>query len=459
MTLYELRKYLEDRAEDSRSIVVKGIFPWISRFLSDYTNLQAWGLWTSAVVVGLVAIGYAQLFRYIEHQFETYLQISPEICALFTPFAFLTAWHVVFRFAPEAGGSGIPQVIAAAEVSSVKARAPLVEKILSLKTAAIKVLSSLICLAGGGAIGREGPTLQISASLFHWFGTRVRRYYPQSDQQTWIVAGSAAGLASAFNTPLGGIVYAIEELAATYFHRVRTALLTSVIISGLIAQTILGSYLYLGYPLLQPLSLSAWPLVIVTGFLAGLMGALFSKMLVFGLSLRGKRAARLALIAFGCGVVAAALNYMDSRSAGPGSSVISEILFDGRPASFSIIASRMLATAMAYLSGAAGGVFAPSLTIGACIGSKIAFIFGSANVNLLAMLGMIGFLTGLTHTPFTAFILVLEMSDRHSAILPMMLAALIAHGAAKSIHARSFYEQVKDNMLSADDERRAQKTQ
>lgn len=452
MTLREFRSYLRERARDPETFFQKKVFPWLYRVISDYTSIQAWGLWIAAVVTGLVAIGYARLFRVIEAQFDSLLQTHPLICVFATPVAFLMAWVLVYRFAPEAGGSGIPQVIAAVEEGAPKTEVPFVERILSLKTAVVKVLSSLICLLGGGAIGREGPTLQVSASIFHWFGRHVRKYYPQADQQTWIIAGSAAGLASAFNTPLGGIVYAIEELAATHFHRVRTALLTSVIISGLIAQTILGSYLYLGYPVLQPMSAKTWPLIILTGFVSGLFGALFSKALLYLLSKKSKVPARLGLIAIACGVGAAFLNYIDTRTAGPGSGVIAQILFEGRPATWTLTFTRMAATALAYLSGAAGGVFSPSLTIGACIGSKIAYLFGSANVNLLAMLGMIGFLTGLTHTPFTAFILVVEMSDRHSALLPMMLAAVVAHGVAKSLQSRSFYEEVKEALIKRETE-------
>ncbi|RYZ68386.1 MAG: chloride channel protein, partial [Proteobacteria bacterium] len=324
-----------------------------------------------------------------------------------------------------------------------------VDRLLSLKTAVVKVFSSLLLLAGGGAIGREGPTLQISAVIFHYFGKFVRRLYPSSHEQTWVIAGAAAGLASAFNTPLGGIVYAIEELGMKHFQRVRTALLSSVIISGLVAQGILGSYLYLGYPQLQPIALAGWPLVILVGFASGLGGALFSKGLLKALEYRRrlKNAWQLALFALVCGVVTAALIVQNKANFGSGGPLISHILQTGEPASFLLTIGRVIATSAAYLSGAAGGIFAPSLTIGAALGSKLAFLFGNPQVTFFAMLGMIGFLTGVTHTPFTSFILVMEMSDRHSAIFPMMVVALLANSAAKSMSAHSFYETVRDRWL------------
>lgn len=261
---------------------------------------------------------------------------------------------------------------------------------------------------------------------------------------------SAAGLASAFNTPLGGIVYAIEELGAKHFHRVRTALLSAVIISGLVAQGILGSYLYLGYPQLQAIPLKHWPLVILTGFLTGLAGALFSKLLLWGLRLRQgiKNIWHLALLAVFCGLIGAVLIFQNPANLGSGGPLISNILFNGEVASPLLSVQRIFATCMAYLSGAAGGIFSPSLTIGACIGSQLAFLFGNTQINFFAMLGMIGFLTGVTHTPFTSFILVMEMSDRHSAIFPMMVVALVASSAGKSISSCSFYEVVRERWLN-----------
>ena len=143
----------------------------------------------------------------------------------------------------------------------------------------------------------------------------------------------------------------------------------------------------------------------------------------------------------------AALIVQNKANFGSGGPLISHILQTGEPASFLLTIGRVIATSAAYLSGAAGGIFAPSLTIGAALGSKLAFLFGNPQVTFFAMLGMIGFLTGVTHTPFTSFILVMEMSDRHSAIFPMMVVALLANSAAKSMSAHSFYETVRDRWL------------
>jgi H+/Cl- antiporter ClcA len=102
---------------------------------------------------------------------------------------------------------------------------------------------------------------------------------------------------------------------------------------------------------------------------------------------------------------------------------------------------------MAYLTGAAGGIFSPALAIGAALGSFLSHLLHSDHGNLMVLLGMIGFLTGVTRTPFTAFILVLEMTDRHSAIFPMMLTAVVAQSAAHLVDRDGFYEHMKERWL------------
>lgn len=451
MNIRDLKNKFIDKWKTPNSKLLQAFIDWLQRLSADYTNIQALGLWTAAISTGLVAVLYAQSFRIIETFYETLLKESPILASSLAPLLFFAAWWLVHRFAPSASGSGIPQVMAAIDTEYNGKKTKFVDQLLSIRTAIVKILSSILCLAGGGAIGREGPTLQVSSAIFHFVGQKVRKFYPQTNEQTWLIAGASAGLASAFNTPLGGIVYAIEELGMHHFHKVRTALLTAVIISGLVAQMVIGSYLYLGFPKLKALTSAEWPMIILTAFFAGLLGALFSKALIW--ASRRRKAIRshlkLAGITLGCGLATGILVYLIPTSHGSGADLISKILFENEASSFLVLLGRMLSTSLAYLSGAAGGIFAPSLSIGACIGSKIAYLFGSDHSNLLAMMGMIGFLTGVTHTPFTSFILVMEMSDRHSAIFPMMITALIANSVAKSIQTKSFYESVRDDYIKA----------
>ncbi|MEO7446069.1 MAG: chloride channel protein, partial [Ferruginibacter sp.] len=117
--------------------------------------------------------------------------------------------------------------------------------------------------------------------------------------------------------------------------------------------------------------------------------------------------------------------------------------------SASMVIMRFIGPILAFNTGAAGGIFAPSLAAGASLGGFVAtlFDFAGANANILVLSGMVGFLTGVTRTPFTSAILVLEMTDRHSVIFHLMLAAMISNLAALMIEKDSFYEQLKKSYV------------
>ena len=131
---------------------------------------------------------------------------------IITPFAFVLSWWLVDRFAPYAKGSGIPQVMASVDLANPRDRY-MIKYLLSFKIIIIKIISSFILIAGGGIIGREGPTIQIAGSVFRKVNELLPKWWPKISQKNMILTGAAAGLSAAFNTPLGGVVFAIEELA------------------------------------------------------------------------------------------------------------------------------------------------------------------------------------------------------------------------------------------------------
>src|SRR6476620_7004211 len=188
------------------------------------------------------------------------------------PVCFLLAWGIVQFFAPNARGSGIPQVMAAIELSSPKHEHK-ISRLLSFRIMITKIASSLTMVLGGGAIGREGPTIQIAGSVFRIVNKWIPASWPKLSKQSFILTGAAAGLAAAFNTPLGGLVFAVEELARIHVRFFRTALFTSVIVSGLDAQALLGPYLYLGYPDVPGLNFRMFPALGLVAVLSAFGGA------------------------------------------------------------------------------------------------------------------------------------------------------------------------------------------
>src|SRR5690606_32900499 len=129
-------------------------------------------------------------------------------------------------------------------------------RFLNLRIILVKIASSMAMVFGGGAIGREGPTLQISGSIYRIVHQLLPPFWPKVSRRVMMITGGAAGLGAACNTPLGGIVFAVEELTKTHIAQFRTAVLTAVILSGMTAQWLLGPYLMLGYPQLAPVTFS-----------------------------------------------------------------------------------------------------------------------------------------------------------------------------------------------------------
>ncbi|MBH8558262.1 chloride channel protein [Hymenobacter sp. BT442] len=414
--------------------------------------LQSLPFWLASFLVGLMAVGYEKLFVWAEQLSFSWLRQQPLLAFGLTPLAFLLAWWVVQRWAPAARGSGIPQVMAGIELSNPIHHTRTVH-LLGLRVAIVKVLSSVVLLLGGGVIGREGPTIQISAAIFRAINRLQPASWPQLSRQIALVTGGAAGLAAAFNTPLGGIVFVVEELTQIHLSRFRMAVFTAVIIAGLTAQQFLGPYLYLGYPKIT--SPGGWftATIMLVAVLCGLAGAVFAKTLLWLGNFR-KRFVSLPAQAgwvLGCGLLLAALAYaVGADGVGTGKPIINRLLFqnDGLTAWY-LFPARFVGMALSYSSGGAGGVFATSLSAGALLGDGIGRVLGVAvpDRNLLILVSMVGFLTGVVRSPFTAAILVLEMTDRHGAIFQLLLGGLLAQGIAAVVDRHSLYEHLKTGFI------------
>ncbi len=410
----------------------------------------------AAMLGAIVSVFYSKLFHYVETSILYIAGKNPMILLFMTPLCFYIAWLMVRTFAPGARGSGIPQLIASLDLA-VENKSSFIEKILSFRIIFVKILSSAVALAGGAAIGREGPTVQISAAIFYL----THRYLPASwvklNLQKMLIAGGSAGLAAAFNTPLGGIVFAIEELSKTHISTIRSSMFIAVIVAGMTAQLFLGPYLYLGYPKVNVFTLSQIPFIILIAILGGLASS-WSCSLILSVA-RWKETFRKAwmnhffVIASGF-VMAGLIISAGPLAAGSGRETLLTLLFPSdKTVEWLLLPARFFGSIISYSAGFAGGVFAPALATGSIIGGMVANLFHLDTTNKIFILcGMTAFLTGVTHSPFTSAILVLEMTDSHSAIFPMMLAGLFANSVAKFITKKSFYESLKENFLPKPEE-------
>jgi H+/Cl- antiporter ClcA len=430
---------------------VRFVFSLVTSDRVRHSALQAIPFWIASLLTGLIAVLYTKLFGWSEGLLQSLLSLRSWSIFIVSPVCFFLAWGIVQWFAPNAKGSGIPQVMAAIELSTPKHEHK-IDKLLSLRIIITKIASSLLMVLGGGAIGREGPTIQIAGSVFKMINRMIPASWPKLSRQSFILTGAAAGLAAAFNTPLGGVVFAMEELARIHIRFFRTALFSAVIIAGLTAQGLLGPYLYLGYPDVYRLKFSIFLGVAVTAIIAGILGGLMCKVILK--IMKWKRSfnkTKTILFVVGAGLVIATIAFfINDEILGSGKELMNTVLFTSEKHSqWHTVLMRTLGPIICFNTGAAGGVFAPSLAAGASIGSYVAYLFDfiGSNANILILSGMVGFLTGVTRTPFTSAILVLEMTDRHSVIFHLMVAALLSNIAALIIDRHSFYEQLKKSYV------------
>ncbi len=409
----------------------------------------------AAVTTALVAVGFTKLFVWVEHRNVAMITAHPNWIFISAPLSFLVSWWMVRSFSPMAGGSGVPQVIAAAEVADDAEKEDGSWRFLNVRIIFVRIVSTLAMVGGGGAIGREGPILQIASSVYRVVHRLLPPFWPKVSRRIMLVTGGAAGLSAAFNTPLGGIVFAMEELTRSHIGKFRTAVLSSVIISGMTAQWLLGPYLLLGYPQLERVGPSFMYTLLAISAVAGAMGVWSGKAVL--LLDKVRRAIR-GRVAQGTFVLLCALTFacvvraFGPMSLGSGETLLDQYLFGAAPSpSIQDVAGRLLGSIVSTGAGSAGMLFGPALSSGAAIGGLFGHWFGvdRGQLNILVLGGMCAFLTGVTRSPFTSAIIILEMTDRHSAILQLMYAAMIASIVAHAIDDTSYYQRMKDRLIAS----------
>ncbi len=416
--------------------------------------LQAIPFWVASAITGLVAVLYARLFALAERGTAYILHTKAWLLFLISPLCFVTSWWVVKRWSPYARGSGIPQVMAAIELANPKTNEK-VNKLLNLRILVVKFISSLIMAFGGGVIGREGPTIQVAGCIFRKINEWLPGWWPKISKRNMIMTGAAAGLAAAFNTPLGGIVFVVEELTRVHISYFKTALFTAIIIAGLTAQALLGPYLYLGYPDVSHLSGYVFLWIILAALLAGLAGSGMSKIIlgIFRWKDKFRSSTQHVLFVGGCALVlVAAAIFINTGILGSGKELMTTTLFTKEKyAAWYMPLLRIAGPLFSFTTGAAGGIFAPALSAGASIGATLSgwMHLAPADTNILILSGMVAFLTGVTRTPFTSAILVLEMTDRHNVIFHLMLAGMVASLVSLLVDKHSLYDHLKYQYLHA----------
>jgi H+/Cl- antiporter ClcA len=405
--------------------------------------------WLGAIAVGLIAVLYARLIDWGYEAFRTMQHQHVWLPLILTPaVAALSVW-LTRTFFRGAEGSGIPQVIATLHTNTSETGS----RLLTFRILAGKIAVSFLAIVGGFTIGREGPTVQVGAALMF----NLRRLYPRSNaliERQLVLAGAAAGLSAAFNTPLAGIVFAIEELTRSFEARASGVLITAIIIAGVIALGLNGNYTYFGtiqigahFPSVLAVA------VVLTAIVTGIAGGIFSWLLLntarwIPAPLRQLHGERPVAFAALCGLVIAVAGLISGGTTfGSGYAEARGLLDGTEHLSMFYPLLKMISMVGSYLPGIPGGIFAPSLSIGAGFGNVLHMVFDDMQLQMLIALAMVGYLAAVTQSPITSFVIVMEMINGHALVISLMATALISSRVSR-VFAPPLYESLAQRYMA-----------
>ena len=419
----------------------------------ELTDWRMW--WARAVVIAMAgAAGLTVVaFTWIsERALSLFLQLRTAqwwLPLIWTPLCAAAIVWVTRRYVPGAAGSGIPQVMASLD-STVDAKDR--SRFVSLKLSIAKIGLTTWGLLAGLSLGREGPSVQVAAGVM----LAARRWLPKRSAVTdhgLLVAGGAAGIAAAFNTPLAGVMFAIEELSRSPEQRNSGVIVAAIVLAGLISVSIYGNATYFGVIHVTGIGLSLLVPGLRTALFSGIAGVLFSRLLI--LSFRPQSTGTLNKLrqrypvsfAAACGLLVAVIGLVTAGAAfGSGYSHTRNMLSGSESAPAVYVLFKFIATWVTAWSGVPAGIFAPSLSIGAALGNDVAMLTQYPHAPTLIALGMVGFLAAATQAPLTSFIIVMEMVDGHAMVLSLMACALTASVVSRLL-SRPLYASLADFQL------------
>jgi CIC family chloride channel protein len=427
-------RHLLPRLLDQQAVSESGIIMISAMVVGGGAGLGA--VFFRWLIKTVQTLAYGQLGSGLQHFSHFYLIIIPAIGgAIYGP--------LIYRFAREAKGHGVPEVMEAVALHGGRIRP---------RVAVIKSLASAICIGTGGSIGREGPIAQIGSAL----GSTLGQLLHLSDERVrnLVACGAAGGIAATFNAPIAGSIFALEvivgRLEVTYFG----AVVISSVTAAVVAHAFYAGTFAFAVP--QYTLISPWELILYTllGVLAAIGAVGFTRLLYASEDLWDRVRLPEYIKPIAGGLVLGTIGLLTLKSAdgfprvfGVGYGSIGDVLF-GRltlEVVLGLFIFKMLATVLTLGAGGSGGIFAPSLFMGAMLGT----VFGQIAHHLFptvtgpagayAMVGMAAFFSGAAHAPVTAILILFEMTGDYRIILPLMLATVISTLVSRMISRDSIY--------------------
>jgi len=344
---------------------------------------------------------------------------------------------LVHRFAREARGHGVPEVMVAVARHGGRIRP---------QVAVVKAVASALTIAGGGSVGREGPIVQIGSAL----GSSVAQRLGLDERRVrlLVACGAAGGIAATFNAPLAGVFFAMELILRVWSAESFGMVVLSAVTASVVGRSVLGDTPFLVLPAFHVEHLVQYPLVALLGVLAGLVGVGFARVLyavedVCDWAWRGPEWARPAV----GGVLLGGVLVVLPQMYGVGYPVLERAVAGGYGAAFLVLllVGKVIACSLTIGIGGSGGVFAPGLFAGAMTGA----LFGEAvhavapaaggSVGAYALVGMGAVFAGAARAPITAVVILFELTGEYTIILPLMLAIVLATGVSHAVSADTIY--------------------
>jgi H+/Cl- antiporter ClcA len=392
------------------------------------------------IVIGLASGLLTYAISFAEHICHYIFKLSGWATYVYIPAMFVITVYLLKKYFPYADGSGLPQGYAVDIFDEYR-----LNKTYSFRSAIGKALLTFMSIAGGASLGKEGPTIQICSSLF-----AQMKNISVVKQRLLIKLGAGVGVAAAFNAPIGGMVFAIEEYVKKISPKIATILVGGTLGAVFISNLLTGNQPYMGQ--VSPTQLQhSWhhiPFAILIGSLCGLSGALFTKAIVFMTvnktwffnSWRKKHYLINALI---FGLIVAFIGHLSSGlSFGNGAGSTTQFLDSSTDAPWYYAIAKFFGAIASVSAGVPGGYFSTALSIGAGIGDLVHHFFNTIPLVQFYLLGMAGFLAAITQSPITAVAMVVEMSGSSQFSLPILLSCFVASIISEQFGDSVYHQQV-----------------
>jgi len=350
---------------------------------------------------------------------------------------------LVRRFCPEAAGSGIPHL-----KSVLLGERPL----RWLRVLLIKFAGGVAAIGGGMALGREGPTIQMGGATALGVAELLRVKAGEGERKALISAGAGAGLSAAFNAPLAGMIFVLEELQGSFTPVIFVAAFLASVSADIVARLLMGELPVLPLHVVSAPGTSALPMAAIVGAVAGFAGVGFNRCLLFSLNLQESLRKFPSWVPGAvAGLVVGIIGGFFPRIIGSGNPLV-EAAVTGTLITrwlLVLLAARFLLTMVSYGSGAAGGIFAPLLVLGSIGGLWMGQAAQSVvpawipHPEVFAVLGMGALFTATVRAPLTGIVLMVELTGEYGFMLPLLVSCLIAYGIAEGMKSEPIYEALR----------------